>query len=509
MPVTLRCGHNFCQACIAHALETQEVSGVYSCPECREKLLGRPGLQVNSNLQNIVEKLYSKQPLMEEFTIHCTYCVDSPRAAVKTCLDCESSFCNDHLKVHGNSDGHKIINPTASLEDQKCSVHKAKLMFYCYEDAQCICIDCCLAKHMEHDVRPIDEASEAKKGKLRRLLNVLASKEEATDHKIWNFQENMRERQEKDIELAEKATALFRNIRRHLEVLEKKVLTEIFSGGDEFSQHVSGVIKSLALKKNELSKKMRHIEELCNMTNPITFLQDQKSDREEFCVPEEWDKSYLNGDSNRLLNTRNVDEGLISETIHSGLCDIVSDLSTKVSLHEASDILLDVNTAAANITVSQDMKTVTLSHTDQYYPESPERFEDGQILTCRNFSSGRHYWEVETSDLGDWMMGLAYASIDRHGEHSWLGENAKSWCLTRYQNRYSVIHNGQELPIPHQCLCKRFRIYLDYEAGRLSFYELGDPIRHLHTFAAIFTEPLHAAFGVLEDKDDCWVRITS
>lgn len=41
---------------------------------------------------------------------------------------------------------------------------------------------------------------------------------------------------------------------------------------------------------------------------------------------------------------------------------------------------------------------------------------------------------------------------------------------------------------------KRFRVYLDYEAGELSFYELCDPIRHLYTL----TEPLHAVLYVEE-----------
>ncbi|XP_040185873.1 E3 ubiquitin-protein ligase Midline-1-like [Rana temporaria] len=503
VPVTLTCGHNFCRACIAQALGAQDASGVYSCPECRAEFPDCPALQANSNLQNIVEMFYSEQPESEGFAVLCTFCVDSPAPAVKTCLRCESSLCHDHLKAHSKSDQHILIDPAASLEDRKCSFHKKKLMLYCYDDEKLICVDCCPA---EHEVELIDEASEKKKGKLRKLLDVLASKEEDIDGQIWNFQEKVREREEKVLDLADKATALFRNIRRQLEDLEKRVLTEVFRGGEEFSQHVSGLIKPLQVKKDELSRKRQHLEELCNMADPIGILQEQKLD---FRTPEEWDKRFLNRGDIRSLGTGDLDEGLTLETIHLGLSDIVNNLSSKISILEASDIVLDVNTAAANIAVSPDRKMALLPQTDQYYPESPERFEDGQVISCKSFSSGRHFWEVETSELGDWMMGLAYPSIDRHGDHSWLGENARSWCLTRYRNQYSVIHDGEELLIPFQSLGRRFRVYLDYEGGRLSFYELGNQIRHLHTFSTVFTEPLHAAFGVLEDQEDCWLRIRS
>ncbi|XP_072259292.1 E3 ubiquitin/ISG15 ligase TRIM25-like [Pyxicephalus adspersus] len=502
VPVTLRCGHNFCRECITHALDTQDASGVYSCPECRDVFQDKPLLQANSNLQNIVEIFYSKQPDTAAFINPCTYCMDSFKPAVKTCMNCESSMCFDHLKVHSKS--HTLIDPTTSLEDRKCSIHKKKMMFYCYEDAKCICANCCLGDHMEHKVEMIDEASEKKKEKLRSFLGLLNSKRERIDRKIQNFQEDIRERQEKALELADMATALFRNIRRQLEVLEKNVLTDIFRKGEEFSKQVSGLIEPLEVKKDDLSRKIQYIEKMCNMTDPIALLQDQKSDRDDFCVPQECDRFFLDDYVNQ---PEHLD--LMSKTIHTGLYDIVNDISSRMLAFEASDIILDVNTAAANISVSYDMKTVCLSRKDQSYPESPERFKDGQMISLKSFSSGWHYWDVETSELGDWMMGLAYASIDRQGEYSWLGENTKSWCLTRFQNQYSVIHDGEEKFISHKCLSQKFRIYLDYRAGRLSFYELGDSVKHLYTFTTIFTEPLHAAFGLVEDKDDCWLRIIS
>ncbi|XP_041426544.1 tripartite motif-containing protein 14-like [Xenopus laevis] len=176
---------------------------------------------------------------------------------------------------------------------------------------------------------------------------------------------------------------------------------------------------------------------------------------------------------------------------------------------EATDLLLDINTAGDYVSVSGDMKFTSCSHTYQNHPQTPERFEVSQVLSDRSFSSGRHYWDVEACDSGDWMVGVAYPSIERKGgDQAYIGQNNKSWCLRRWCNQYSVRHDSEEPCLAHDPSCGRIRISLDYEAGILSFYELSEPIRHLHTFTATFTEPLHVAFFIW-GGEGTWVRIIS
>ncbi|KAM5170561.1 tripartite motif-containing protein 14-like [Mantella aurantiaca] len=166
---------------------------------------------------------------------------------------------------------------------------------------------------------------------------------------------------------------------------------------------------------------------------------------------------------------------------------------------EAADILLDVNTAHNKLVILDDRKTVFWSHRNQKRPKTPERFEGyTQVLSSQGFSSGRHSWDVDVGGSGDWKVGVCYPSIDRKGEKSMIGRNEKSWCLDRNGNQYSVIHDKKELHLPVNISSNRVRVYLDYEAGRISFYDLCDPIRLLHTFITTFTEPLHAGLDVYE-----------
>ncbi|XP_069619161.1 E3 ubiquitin/ISG15 ligase TRIM25-like [Ranitomeya imitator] len=185
-PVTLRCGHNFCRDCIDQVLNTRDESGDYSCPECREKFRRRPALIRNITLSNVVENFLSTQPHQEEITgICCTYCIHSPVPAVKSCLQCEASLCEKHLKLHSKGPEHVLTDPSTSLETRKCSVHKKILEYYCTEDDACICVSCSLVgEHRGHRVEMMNEASEKKKEKLRNVLQKLITKRMKTEERV-------------------------------------------------------------------------------------------------------------------------------------------------------------------------------------------------------------------------------------------------------------------------------------------------------------------------------------
>ncbi|KAM5157483.1 tripartite motif-containing protein 14-like [Mantella aurantiaca] len=182
----------------------------------------------------------------------------------------------------------------------------------------------------------------------------------------------------------------------------------------------------------------------------------------------------------------------------SGLSDIITEVNVYFPIPEAADILLDVNTAHNNLHISDDRKTASRSQIKQNRPETPERFQDrSQVLSSRSFSSGRHYWEADVRGSDGWTVGMCYPSIDRRrGEQSLIGWNKKSWGLYRNNNQYWVIHDCNEIRSPANISSNRVRIDLDYEAGRISFYDLCDPIHHLHTFTTTFTKRLHVVICV-------------
>ncbi|XP_018416437.1 PREDICTED: E3 ubiquitin/ISG15 ligase TRIM25-like [Nanorana parkeri] len=511
-PVMLRCGHNFCRVCIDNVLDTQDRSGGYFCPECRAEFQDRPVLHRNITLRNIAETFRSIEPDQEKKTtgIFCTYCIHSPVPAVKSCLHCEASLCDDHLRVHSKSPVHVLTEPTTSMEKRKCSVHRKILEYFCLVDATCICVSCRLdGKHRGHKVETLDVASEKKKQKLRTGLQKLITEREETEKRVRSLQERRRKVQEKSAGVTERVTALFRDLRRHLEDLEKRVLREISRQEERLSHQLSDLIQGLEIK-DQLSRKMDHIEEMCNMTDPLTVLQE--SDTGDLCDTEEGDdedrerRDTEEGDDedrerhDELLHDGgDLDVAGLSHTLHSGLSDMMKGVNVCFNIQEASDIVLDVNTAHNILQISEDMKTVSMSDIKQNRPETPERFQTyNQVFSSRKFSSGRHYWEVDVSGSDWWVIGMCYPSIERRGVQSVIAYNNKSWGLYSDTNQCLVLHNSTMIQLPDNISSNRVRIYLDYEAGQLSFYDLCDPIRHLHTFTTTFTEPLHPALRVVK-----------
>ncbi|XP_069619300.1 E3 ubiquitin/ISG15 ligase TRIM25-like [Ranitomeya imitator] len=497
-PVMLRCGHNFCRVCIDRVLDTQDESGVYSCPDCREEFQERPALMRNIALRKVTEKFLFTPPTQMENGVFCTYCVDSPVPAVRSCLRCEASLCDKHLRAHSKSPEHVLSDPSTSLESRKCSVHKKILEYYCTEDAACICVYCSAGEHREHRVEMLNEASQKKKKKLRNVLQKLITKTNDIDEKVQSLEKNRRKAQEQAAGEAERVTALCTDIRRRVDDLEKKVLSEISRQEKEESLSLSALIHQLEIKKDELSRKMRHIEDLCNMTDPLTVLQDP--DTGDLCDPEEkGDDEDIGGHDKQLHDGDDLDVAVISHTLHT-LSEVISGIRSGIYVVNPADILLDVTTAHNNLLISDDLKTATWTREKQKRPETAERFQNDQVMSRRGFTSGRHYWDVEIRRSELWSVGMCYPSIVRRGRQSVLGSNNKSWCLWRYDNQYSVIHDSKVIWLPDEISSDGVRICLDYEAGQLSFYELCDPIRHLHTFTATFSEPLHAALYVSNDS---------
>ncbi|XP_040210987.1 E3 ubiquitin-protein ligase TRIM39-like [Rana temporaria] len=497
-PVNLRCGHNFCRVCIDRVLNTQEGSGGYSCPECREEFRDRPVLQRNITLRNIVETFRSTQLEEGKTEIFCTYCYHSPVPAVKSCLLCEASLCDNHLRVHSKAPEHVLTDPTTSMENRKCSIHRKLLEYYCNVDSACICVSCSLAgEHQGHKVETLDEASEKKKQKLRNVLQKLMTEREETEKRVQSLQDRRRKVQEKSASLTERVTALFIELRRHLDDLENRVRRNISSQEERIS--LSDLIHQLEIKKEGLSRKMEDIEELCNMTDPLTVLQE--SDTGDLCDTEEGDNEDRERHDILLHDGGDLDVAGISHILHTGLSDMMKGVYVFFNIQEASDILLDVNTAYNNLQISNDMKTVSWSDIEQNRPETPERFQSWyQVLSSQRFSSGRHYWEVDVSEAETCSVGMCYPSIERGGQQSGIGyNNNKSWGLWRYNGCY-LRHDNEEIRLSDNLSSNRVRIYVDYEAGQLSFYDLCDPIRHLHTFTTTFTEPLHAGLWVCEGR---------
>ncbi|XP_063289991.1 E3 ubiquitin-protein ligase TRIM39-like [Pelobates fuscus] len=494
-PVTLPCGHNFCSSCLTRFWEDDDRECF--CPECRHKFWTLPELKKNLRLRNIAENFLSSHQNGEDVGIPCTYCIDSPVPAAKTCLCCEASLCENHLKVHIKSAEHVLVEPNIDYGQNKCSIHHKPLEYYCSDDATLICVYCVAADHRSHLVKLRDEASE--KEQLRYFLKKLTSKKEETEIKIRSLHEYRRGIHEKTRGVAKEVTAMIMDIREQLEALEKRVHTEISRQEEQVSLRVSDLIRQLEIKKEDLSREMGHIEELCNMMDPVInragFFDTEKHSEEDISI------------DNIARVAGDLDLRLISVTLNERFSHIVTDLKRRSTLLEATELFLDEETVSVDVELSADKKTATWLEKSRKRPSHPRRFVDyPQVLSTMSFSSGRYYWRVDATRVGNFIIGVSYENIDREGSTSYLGHSRKCWGLSRWENQYSVRHDAKGVQLPYVPSNAGIEMFLDYDAGRISFYELCTPIRHLYTYVTSFTEPLYVIFNL--GRESC-LRIKS
>ncbi|XP_036936201.1 NACHT, LRR and PYD domains-containing protein 3-like isoform X2 [Acanthopagrus latus] len=157
-------------------------------------------------------------------------------------------------------------------------------------------------------------------------------------------------------------------------------------------------------------------------------------------------------------------------------------------------LTLDPNTAHRDLSLSEGNRKAT-RWTEQPYPDHPERFEFWRQVLCTEGLTGRCYWETEWS--GRAFIGVAYRRMSRKGEghDSWLGKNESSWGLNCNSSGYRTWHRGMETAVAIQLVSNRVGVFLDWPAGKLSFFQVsGGELTLLHSFHATFTEPVYPGF---------------
>ncbi|KTF73142.1 hypothetical protein cypCar_00048384, partial [Cyprinus carpio] len=89
-PVTIQCGHSYCENCITDRWDQEDQMRVYSCPMCRQTFSPRPALARNTMLAELVEKLKKRKRPTDCYAgagdVQCDVCTGRKYKAVKSCL---------------------------------------------------------------------------------------------------------------------------------------------------------------------------------------------------------------------------------------------------------------------------------------------------------------------------------------------------------------------------------------------------------------------------------------
>ncbi|XP_065268955.1 butyrophilin subfamily 1 member A1-like [Emys orbicularis] len=188
---------------------------------------------------------------------------------------------------------------------------------------------------------------------------------------------------------------------------------------------------------------------------------------------------------------------LVTELAHdrSNQDKLQAELKWRNAQDYAVDVTLDPNTAHPNLVLSEDQKTVTYDDRRQDRPENPERFTTyPTALGANRFTGGKFYWEVEMGDKTSWTVGVCRESVIRTGKVRLTPGNGH-WAVWLRDGKYEACTSPPRTPLPVSAMPSRVGIFLDYERGEVSFYNVTDR-SHLFTFPDTFSGTLRPYFYV-------------
>uniref|UniRef100_A0A673ILH4 Uncharacterized protein n=1 Tax=Sinocyclocheilus rhinocerous TaxID=307959 RepID=A0A673ILH4_9TELE len=137
---------------------------------------------------------------------------------------------------------------------------------------------------------------------------------------------------------------------------------------------------------------------------------------------------------------------------------------------------------------------------NQDVPENPKRFDDYCVLAKQGFSSGRFYYEVQVKGKTGWSLGVARESINRMGDISPSPEDGL-WSMVLINRRQYIACDNPAAAFSHRTTPEIVGVFVDYEEGLVSFYDVGSS-SHIYSFTGqTFTDKLYPYFGPgLNDK---------
>ncbi|XP_016111152.1 tripartite motif-containing protein 16-like [Sinocyclocheilus grahami] len=514
-PVAIPCGHSYCKSCITGCWNHEDKKRVYSCPQCRQTFRARPALAKNTMLAEVVEKLKKTKLFADCYAgagdVQCDVCTGRKYKAVKSCLVCLNSYCQTHLEQHESlfkGKRHNLTDATGRLQKMICRKHDKLLEVFCHTDQKCICMMCTKYEHKNHNTVSAGEQRTEKQNQLketRRRFQQRIQQREKDFQQLRKAVESHKRSAQTAVEDSERIfTELIRSIERSCSGVTQRIR-------DQEKAVVSPAERRLKLLKQEINGLRRRdaeLEQLSHTQDHIHFLQSFPS----LSAPPESTDIPIIPFSSQFISFDGVREYV--HQLRDKLEDFCKEDLKKISdgvtftniaprtrnefLQYSHQLTMDPNTVNKRFRLSEWNKMITVTDTEQPYPDHPDRFNGYNLqVLCRESVCGRCYWELEWNG-NNVFISVSYKCIRRKGwgKECLFGRNGHSWSLFCSPSKYSFIHGNVETKLPIKRISSRIGVYVDHSAGTLSFYSVSDTVSLIHTVQTTFTQPLYPGFRV-------------
>ncbi|XP_047731729.1 E3 ubiquitin-protein ligase TRIM58 isoform X1 [Prionailurus viverrinus] len=438
----------------------------------------------------------------------CPVCLDFLQDPVSVacghsfCLRCISEFCEKSDSAQGGlyacpqcrgPFGLESFRPNrqlASLVDsvrqlglgagpvgvRLCAQHCEELTLFCEVDQEALCWVCdTTAEHRSHHTMPLQEAARCYQVKLQRALEMVRKKmEEALTQEvnvgkktiIWKEKVEM-QRQRFRLEFEK-----YRGFLAHEEQLQLRRMEE----------EERATLQRLRHSKNLLGQQSRALKELAEEL-------EERFQRPALGLLEGVREALSRSNDVTQVELENIPMELKTMCHIPGMREMLRKFQV--------DVKLDPVTAHPSLLLTADLRSVQDGELWRDLPNNPERFDTWPcVLGLQNFSSGRHYWEVMVGERAEWGVGVCRETVLRKGETTPSPENGV-WAMWLLKGNEYMVLASPSVPLLHLERPHCIGIFLDYEAGEISFYNVTNG-SYIYTFNQLFSGILRPYFFICD-----------
>ncbi|XP_014399628.1 PREDICTED: tripartite motif-containing protein 5-like [Myotis brandtii] len=432
-PMSLDCGHTFCQACItANNRESMICQGESSCPVCKSTYQPE-NLRPNQNVAKIVEAF-------REFK----------------------------------------LSPQEEQKRDLCVRHGEKLLLFCQEDEKIICWLCERSReHCGHHTSLMEEVAPVYKENLQAALDRLREEQQKAEKLDDDLEEERTSKKDKIQNDLKSVQDYFKQLKG---ILASEEQTEL----QRLEKEAAENLDDLAQAESELAQQRKLLRDLISdlehrlQGSAVEMLQDVKG------IMERSKTFTLKKPRTLPMKQRTV----LQAPDLRGVLEAFTELAEARRSWE--HVTLDPPTNKSIIVISEDRRQVRLRRSRFSYLFGGDNMDFG-ILGSPSITSGKHYWEVDVSQKRAWIMGVYGEKYPDSKKMDFIRQikNSQPLC-SKFQPKYGYwvvgLQNNSEykafvdsassdsttvtlfLSVPP----RRVGVFLDYDAGTVSFFNVNN-----------------------------------
>ena len=174
------------------------------------------------------------------------------------------------------------------------------------------------------------------------------------------------------------------------------------------------------------------------------------------------------------------------------LRDMEIPLANLISALSAVDNILSQTMTIHHMSLSEDGDDASLMFRDEHHGacRQPQIVESVMSWGSRAFTSGRHYWELDVAQSSSCVLGVCKSIFTSDTSINISADEAFFLCSTKMNSQYILSNTSPPLVQFVKRPLGRIGVFLDYDNGTVSFYDVFRSSLIYTSLPSAFSSPM-------------------